>query len=147
MALSVGQNSWATVVEADAYLADRINAEAWFLLSETNGDGEVAKDSLLISAYYWLLNAPQLNLSPNLTNANVKNAQIEAAFFLLEHYNALNERRAAMSTGVEDFKLSQKREKLNIAKLQIPNHIIGSLGMYSAENVFVELKGHYDNEN
>ncbi|MHA1302142.1 MAG: hypothetical protein ACTSPI_00370 [Candidatus Heimdallarchaeaceae archaeon] len=146
MALIVGQNSWATILEADTYLTDRINAEDWFELSESGASGEVSKSSLLISAYYWLLNAPQLELSSSLTDDNVKNAQIESAFFLLEHYNALNQRRAAMFTGVEEFKLSQKREKLNINKLQIPNYIIGALKTYIGENVIAELKGYYDNE-
>lgn len=145
MALVVGQNSWATVIEADAFLTDRINAEDWFVLDAVGAAGVVSKSTLLASAYHWLLNAPELELSSSLTDDNVKNAQIEAAFFLLEHYEALNERRAAMSTGVEEFRLSQKREKLNVNKLQIPNHIIGSLSMYVTENVTAQLKGHYDN--
>ena len=146
MALIVGQNSWVTVVEADAYLSDRINAEDWFGLNELGVSGEVSRLSLLMSAYYWLLNASQLELSSDLTDDNVKNAQIEAAFFLLEHYTALNQRRAAMSTGVEEFRLSTKREKLNIDKLQIPNHIIGALRSYLVEeNTTAQLKGYYDN--
>lgn len=145
MALIVGQNSWVTVIEADAYLTDRINAENWFILAAIAAAGVVSKSSLLISAYFWLLNAPQLELSSDLTDDNIKNAQIEAAFFLLEHYTALNARRAAMSTGVEEFRLSQKREKLNIAKLQIPDHIIGALRAYMTENVTALLKGRYDN--
>jgi len=145
MALVVGQNSWVTLIESDAYLTDRISAEKWFELNDSGVAGEVSKSSLLISAFYWLINAPQLELFPNLTNDSVKNAQIEAALFLFEHYVALNQRRAAMSTGVESFKLSTKSEKLNIAKLQIPDYIIGSLGAYGVENTFAELKGQYDN--
>ena len=145
MALVVGQNSWATVIEADAYLTDRINAEGWFILAAAGAAGVVSKITLLASAYHWLLNAPQLELSSGLTDDDVKNAQIEAAFFLLEHYDALNERRAAMSTGVEDFRLSTRHEKLNVNKLQIPDHIIGTLRAYVGENTTAQLKGHYDN--
>lgn len=145
MALVVGQNSWVTVIEADAFLTDRINAEDWFVLAAAGAAGVVSKSTLLASAYRWLLNAPQLELSSSLTDDNIKNAQIEAAFFLLEHYNALNQRRAAMSTGVESFKLLGKSEKLNINKLQIPDHIIGMLRAYAAENTIAQLKGHYDN--
>ena len=146
MGLVVGQNSWVTISIADTYLTDRINAEDWFTLADSAAAGVVSKSSLLVSAFYWLLNAPQLQLLPSLTSDNIKNAQIEAAFFLLEHYTALNQRRAAMSTGVEEFRLSTKREKLNVAKLQIPDHIIGALSAYMTENVTALLKGRYDNE-
>lgn len=144
MALVVGQNSWVTVDEADTYLTDRINAENWFGLNVLATEGEVSKTSLLITAFYWLSGAPQLNLSPNLTDGSVKQAQYEAAFFLLEHYNSLNERRAAIFTGVEEFNLSKRREKLNALRLQIPDHILGMLGAYVVENEVILLKGEYD---
>ena len=145
MALIVGQNSWATIAEADTYLTYRINAEAWFELSASADPGVVSKTSFLVTAFYWLLNAPQLSLSANLTDDLLINAQIEAAFFLLEHGGELNARRATMFTGVESFKLSKRSEKLNINNLQIPSYIIGTLNAYMAENTTAELLGHYDN--
>lgn len=144
MALVVGQNSWVTVTEADEYLADRINATEWFGLNEVEEEGEVSKETLLITAFFWLSGSPQLSLLPTLTNDSVKRAQIEAAFFLMEHYSALNERRAAIFTGVEDFKLSNRREKLNIINLQVPDHILGMLDVYSVVNTTTTLKGEYD---
>ena len=145
MSLIVGQNSWVTIIEADTYLTIRMSAEDWFVLSDVANPGETSKSSLLVTAFHWLMNSPQLDLLPNLTDDFIKNAQIESALFLLEHYNELNARRAAMYTGVEEFKLSEKSEKLNINNLQIPDYIIGMLGLYVTENTTVELLGHYDN--
>ena len=147
MALSVGQNSWTTIIEADDYLTDRIGAEAWFDLADSGDPGADSKTSFLISAYQWLIGAPQLELSADLTDVNVKRAQMEAALFLLEHYKALNERRAALFTGVTEFVLSRKSEKLNIDNLTIPIHIIGLLRDYLVDieyNTVALLKGHYD---
>ncbi len=145
MAIVVGTDSWTTVVEADAYLSNRINAEGWFALPDPPANsGEVSKESLLISAFHWLMSAPQLSLPSSLSSDDIKNAQIEAAWFLYEHYSALNERRAAIFTGVEEFGLSRRKEKLNIANLRIPDFIIGSLGAYNTENVTATLLGEYD---
>jgi len=144
MSLIVGQNSWITIVECDTYLTNRIGSEDWFDLADSGDPGALSKTSLIISAFNWLMGAPQLSLSANLTDEFVKNAQIEATLFLLEHYSALNSRRAAMSTGVTAFRMSKKSEDLDINKLTIPSHIIGMLSTYSIKNTFVELKGHYD---
>lgn len=144
MSLIVGQNSWVTISEADLYLTIRMSAEDWFDLNDSTNPGEISKTTLLITAFRWLMNSPQLSLTSSLTDDSIKNAEIEAALFLLEHYEALNERRAAMFTGVEEFELSKKSEKLNIGNLQIPDFIIGNLGLYTTENIIVTLAGHYD---
>ena len=144
MSLVVGQNSWVTISEADSYLTTRMVAEDWFDLNDIANPGETSKSSLLVTAFHWLMNSSELDLSSSLTDDFIKNAQIESALFLLEHYNELNARRAAMYTGVENFKLSEKSEKLNISNLQIPNYIMGKLSIYNTENVIIELAGHYD---
>ncbi len=143
MSLAVGSNSWVTTAEADTYLTDRIGAEAWFALSGAGDPGAVSKEVLLVSAYTWLINNPQLELSASLTDVDVKAGQIEAALFLLEHYDALNERRAAIGTGVKSFGLSKRREIL-IQDLTLPLHIAGFFSQYGISNAVVELKGHYD---
>lgn len=144
MSLIVGQNSWITINECDTYLTERIGSEAWFDLLDSGDPGTLSKSSLIVSAFNWLMGAPQLSLSASLTDELIKNAQAEATLFLLEHYDELNNRRAAMSTGVTEFEMSRKMEKLDINKLTIPDHIIGMLNSYSVKNTFVELKGHYD---
>ena len=142
MSLVAGTNSWATVAEADTYLTDRMDAEGWFDIPETDEPGVRSKETLLISAFHWLMSA--LDLSASLTSDDVKNAQIEAAWWLNNHYSALDERRAAIFTGVEDFEMSRRSEKLNIANLKVPDFIIGFIPQYSTENLTAELLGHYD---
>lgn len=144
MALAVGQNSWTTIQEADTYLTDRIGSGEWFDLKDTDDPGLVTKSSLLTSAFLWLMGIPKLELTAGLTSSDVKNAQIESALFLLDHYTALNERRAAMFTGVESFTMSRKKEILNIDKLAIPDYILGILGISFNKDEFVILGGHYD---
>ena len=145
MALVVGTNSWATVAEADLYFTDRIGSTGWFDLSETPPNpGEDAKESMLVSAYYWLMGSPDVTLSASLTATNVKNAQIESALYLLEHYDELNARRAAISTGLQDFELSRLTERFNAAYIKIPAYILGLIPEYGNTNTFVQLKGEYD---
>ena len=142
MALVVGQNSWASVTEADTYLTDRIHATGWFDLDSSGDPGVVTKESLLVSSFYWLLNNSAFNLSSTLTDTNVKNAQIEGSLFLQEHYKELDGRRAAIATGVKEFELSKRQEILR-DEIRIPDHISDLLKDYLSGN-FGTLLGAYD---
>jgi hypothetical protein len=146
MSLAVGTNSWATVAEGDTYLTDRIDASDWFALPDAaSNPGEVAKESLLVSAFYWLTGSPLLTIAASSTDANVKNGQIEAALYLLQHYDELSERRALRASGVTDIRLSRRRESLDLHATEIPSHILGFFADYvTGLNVVVQLKGHYD---
>lgn len=144
MALIVGQNSWCTVAEADSYLTNKIGAEEWFGLSNEGSPGQVSKTSLIISAFYWLSLAPGLELSSTLTDINVINAQVEAALFLMNHSTAIDERGGAIYSGVTEFKLSQKMERLNRDNLVIPDYIMGMLRNYSIVSGVALLEGEYD---
>lgn len=146
MALVVGANSWATVAEANDYLGDRIGATDWFELKNTpdNPGDSSSKESFLVSAYYWLTGSPDLSLPASLTATNVKNAQIEAALFLLEHYGSLNEHRALLNQGVTSFTFSKRSESLDKANLGVPGYILGMIPEYSSRHAFAQLKGEYD---
>jgi len=142
MALIVGQNSWASVSEADTYLADRIYAEDWFALDSSGDPGVVTKESLLVSSFNWLLNNSSFSLSPALTDDSVKNAQIEGGLYLFNHYVEADERIAAKASGVTEFKISQKMEKLD-GDLFIPSIISDRLSDYRQGN-FATMLGAYD---
>ncbi len=144
MALAVGTNSWATIAEADTLLTDRIDAEAWFALSDTGSPGERSKESLLVTAFSWLLGSSQLSLSVSLSDSNVINAQIEAAWFLQEYYQEIADRRAAIASGVLVLTMSKRREELSINNLGIPDFILGMLSEYQNSNVTALLLGEYD---
>ena len=142
MVLVVGQNSWASVSEADTYLTDRIYAETWFDLDSSGEPGVVTKESLLVSSFNWLLGNSSFSLSSALTDDNVKKAQIEGGLFLLNHYVELDERRAAKASGVTEFKMSQKMEKLE-GDITVPSIISDLLSSYKQGN-FATMLGAYD---
>lgn len=145
MALVVGTNSWSTVAEADDYLEDRLGSRPWFdLVESSETKGEESKEVYLTSAFYWLMGAPQLEIGKDSTDDNVKNAQAEAALWLIDHYDELDARRAATATGVTDFSYSKRRESLDPKNIIIPPHILGMLADYEVVNTFAQLKGEYD---
>lgn len=144
MALVVGQNSWATRAEANSYLEDKINTIPWFSLPDDGIQGGVTKDNLLVSAFYWLRNAPGLSLPDISTDENVKNAQIEGAWYLYNYDEDSSDREAAIYSGLSSFTLSKRSENLDINNIQIPQFIIGILRDYAEQNTTVDLLGEYD---
>jgi len=146
MALVVSQNSWVTIVEADTYLTDRIDASNWFDLEDIGSPGAKSKTTLLASSFQWLIGDPSLELSLTLTDDNVKKAQMEGALFLLNYSKELQGKQAFLSFGGRSFRMSKRWESFDLSALTIPLHIIGLLQEYQRSNVTVELKGHYDEE-
>lgn len=111
MGLTIGINSWVTVAEADSYLTDKWGADNWSSLTNTQ------KLQALITAYYWIQSLADYNISATSTEANIKNAQIELAFYISENYAEHNKRRNLYSQGVRSFKISKWSEKLDKSKL------------------------------
>lgn len=144
MALVVGTNSWATVVEADNYLTDKVGATAWFELVETGEPGGESKESYLVTAFHWLSGSPNLEIGPTVVDDDVKNAQAEAAFYLLNYGDERFDREHMASSGVVEFEYSKRMEKLDINKIQIPPYIMGMLRQYSSAHLFPVLEGEYD---
>jgi hypothetical protein len=138
----VGTNSWVTIAEADAYLENKANAENWFLLpANPASSGEASKESFLVEAYYRILYNPEFNgLTASLTNQDVKNAQIEFAFWLLNNYDDYLEREAKIASGIESFTFSKWKEKLG-DQIQTPwlvTAIIDKAG-FSGSNFLVNI--------
>jgi len=147
MALVIGTDSWVTVAEADTYLENRIYASDWFTLDTSPASpGVVAKESLLITAYRWLLNHPELELEADSTDSNVKNAQIEAAIYLQNHFTEIDGREAAIATGVVSMRMSRRYEDLERGASSLPASLVGMLRSFLrvTGGSFVELGGHYD---
>ena len=91
MSLIVGTNSWCSIGEADSYLTNKRNAYEWFNLGDTDDPGVICKTSLLVSAYRRLINSAEFNIASSSTDDNVKNAQIEMAWFLYKHGEEIEE--------------------------------------------------------
>jgi hypothetical protein len=109
MALVVGTNSWVTVAEADAYLAEKFGADAWTSLANS------IKEQCLITAYRWINSLSQYLIS-SVTDP-LKYAQIELAWYIYNYYDSHQEREALFAQGVEDFTLSKWKEKLKGVRL------------------------------
>ena len=131
MALIVGDNSWETVAEADAYLINRIGASNWSLLDN------LTKEQYLITSFYWLLYDSSYNLDKTLTDDFIKHAQSESALFLLNYYNEYSKREALVASGVIEFTFSKWQEKLgSLSKPKTVDDIIINNG-YSV-NTFIQ---------
>ncbi len=92
MGIVVGTNSWVTEVEANTYFDDRVfSSEYW---TDSASDNSPA----LITAYKWL-NAGLYSF-PETATQNMKDAQYEMAFFLLQHQPDLDLRMGLQAQGV-----------------------------------------------
>jgi hypothetical protein len=120
MSLLVGVNSWVTTAEADAYLGDK-----WGVGAEWTGLTTTEKEQALVTSYRWIQGLRQYNISPSSTNENVKNAQIELAYYIVENYTQHKKRTALYAQGVRDFSISKWKEKLE--KAGLPSEVEGLL--------------------
>jgi hypothetical protein len=143
MALTVGVNSWASVAEADTYLGDIANRTAWFDLDDTPADpGEQAKSSLLVTAFRWITSKTTLTISN--TSDSIKNAQIEAAYFLLINQSEYESREALIKSGVKSFRYSEASESFDISQMDLPDSVTGLIGGFTTGNVVAKLRSPYD---
>ena len=146
MALVVGSNSWVSRAEADAYLEYRVDASAWDTLDDVPASfGAASKDSYLVTAFYWLYNNVEFEVPLETSDPNVKNAQIEAALFLMKYQGDYEKREALISSGVTSFERSKWKEDLGAVSL--PDRIKGMLVSYNNANAVVQLYPEdYDDE-
>lgn len=144
MAIIIGTNSWATTAEADTYLADRLDTGQWFELQDVGNPGEVTKTTFMVTAFRWLRNSRQLNLSDSLTDQVVKDAQSEAAFFLVRYRREWDDREAAIASGLTEFDMSRRSETFDPNQLSIPQRILDMLQNFVGGTNFVILAGEYD---
>lgn len=99
MALQVGTNSWVSQAEADAYLADRLGADAW------TGATSQKKDQALVTAWRDLTSHPHYALSKTTATQDMKDAQCEQALFRLQNESEIDKRMALAAQGVTRIQL------------------------------------------
>jgi len=145
MALVVGENSWATVAEADAYLTDRVGTQEWFTLDEASANpGDPSKETYLIMAFNYLLTKNGYCLDKTLTDENVKKAQIEFAFYFVDNFTTYEDDNNSLTRGAKSFNLSKWREQLNseanwAGDYPLPAFVSTYLTGYQCSNVTVPL--------
>jgi len=108
-------DSWVTIPEADLYFSTKFGCAAW------NGFSETEKSSLLITAFNWINQQADFIISPTETSIKVKQAQMEAAWFIYKWWDGYEERRALQSGGVKSFSVSKFSESYE--QIQFPAFI------------------------
>lgn len=117
--ITVGTNSWITQDEADSYFDEKWGASAWASLSDNE------KAQLIITAYRWINQQSNLSIPAASSSQIVKNAQMEAAWFICCYWTEYEKRRALNASGVSTFRVSSFSESLNNVKF--PDFILNML--------------------
>lgn len=117
--MTVGTDSWVTLAQATAYFATRFGASWWAALSSPE------KETLLVSAFNWLLYDGTLELSASTDSQDVRVAQMEAAYFLHDHQAEYEERAANIAGGVTSVSASKWSE--SYGTLQKPERVLAPL--------------------
>jgi hypothetical protein len=141
MAILVGENSWATIAEANAYFTSRPGSSNWFALEDVAvTPGGDSKEGFLITAFYWLTD-DSFGLTGSSGSVLVRRAQFEAAIFLLNYSRDYYNRQALEAGGVTSFMASRWTE--NLSKVTKPSNVTNILysGNFSSGNTFVQLTG------
>ena len=115
MALVVGTNSWLTEAAANTYFDDRLMASDYWT------DGAANNPPALITAYNWL-QAGRYSF-PETATQDMKDAQCEMAFFLLQHQPDLDLRMGLQAQGVIAAGVVKERYR-NDGSLDLPIPLI-----------------------
>jgi len=81
---------------------------------------------LIISAFRWIYFSGKFSIAKTADSENVKNAQIEAAWWMNNYFEELEKRQAMQSGGVTSFKLSKWEEDYS-GKTDFPEVVKGLL--------------------
>jgi hypothetical protein len=108
------------LTEANDYLESRIGASDWLSLTSDQ------QKKLIISAFRWIYFSGKFSIAKTADSENVKNAQIEAAWWMNNYFEELEKRQAMQSGGVTSFKLSKWEEDYS-GKTDFPEVVKGLL--------------------
>lgn len=134
MAIDVGTNSWVTLAEAETYFSDHIGSTPWDALTDSN------KSKYLITAYRWIYYDSAFPVPASSSETAVKNAQCEAALFLINYYTGHNKREALIAGGVKEFEYGKRREDLtSVKKPQTVIDMLSSVGYYASGVALFEV--------
>lgn len=132
--MTVGTDSWVTTEQADAYFQTRLGASWWAALSSPE------KETLLVTAFNWLLYDGTFELSVSTDSQDVRVAQMEAAYFLHDHQAEYEGRAANLAGGVTSVSASKWSE--SYGTLQKPERVLAALkraGAYIGGGGMIDL--------
>jgi len=124
-------DTWVTLAQANTYFATRLGASWWAPLTDAE------KEALLVTAFNWLLYDGSFDLSPTTDSADVRIAQLEAAYFLHAYQPEYEQRSAAIAGGVTGVTSSKWSE--SYGSLQKPATVMAALARAGACSVGGEL--------
>ena len=136
--MTVGENTWVTVIEADDYLAENTNALHWFSLPTVLQGGE-SKNNFLVQANTLLRAAYVIPISE--TNIEVRQAQIELANFLANNRVNFEQHSTMYTLGIRHFQVGEWLESLKIqnADTLFPAIVKNLLSNYMRRNYIVTI--------
>lgn len=127
--MTVGIDTWVTIVEADAYMLGKFDASAWTSLPNAT------KEQALITAFRWIRSVYDISASSTLQK--IKDAQCECAWYVYSHWTQHEKRSALISQGVEDFTVSKFSETLG--KTELPEFVKDLLKDFTVGEYFPVL--------
>jgi hypothetical protein len=143
MALIIGENTWATLAEAASYLNTRLGSGSWFTLVDSPvNPGDESKETFMIMAFNLLVNKPGYALDKDLTDDNVKYAQIEFALYLSANFNQWSISADMATKGLTSFTLSKWSEQYFtnwVGDAPMPIFVTFFLADYRMDNTTVNL--------
>lgn len=129
--MTVGVDTWVTLAEANAYLTYRMGAGAWFALSDDSTPGATSKTLLLVNAFNGIRSALGFNVPQVTDDPNVKTAQIECAYYLLNYFGEVEARDVAQAAGLASFEFSKRKETFTGESPRLPYFVTAYLADYS----------------
>lgn len=128
MALTIGDNSWTTIKEADDYFSGRLGSlEHWTAELST-----AIKEAALITAYHQLNDCGFFSF-PSDTTDKMKNGQCEQALFLLMYIEDIDRRKGLQVQGVTAAGIVKEKYGKGLNKVPICINAKNFLVDYSAE--------------
>ena len=142
MAISVGVNSYITLIEANAYLVDNLQyATYWsvlddatrtlYLIESCKQIESVQFDGRKTSNTQDLQFPRDFTFKTNYTPINVKQAQAIQALYLAENWSMIHEREKMDSMNISDYGVGEIVEKRQKLKSLLCSEAIARLKLYS----------------
>lgn len=134
--MTVGVDSWVTLAQAGTYFSTRAGGSAWAALAS-----DAERESLLVTAFFWILYDGRYALAPETDSAAVRHAQLEAAYFLMGYREEYERRQALSAAGVTSVGTRVWNE--TIGAVGKPASVTGALamaGVSSGGGVFVDVE-------
>lgn len=140
MPLTIGEDSYVTLNQANNYAGGGPAAGPWSGLPDTSPDGK-SKEAYLREAYRVLRAWPGTDLPPTTGDLFLQEAQIELAVWLIKNYEDFSSQFGS-PMGLGSITMGDLNMRFMQAGLTLPSRVAWCLKNYSVLNSFVRLRTH-----